>query len=60
VIVDIVTTEGEQAVLENMQRKAKAADKLFSSVIGQMQNALRLERGREFTKKEIIPDWMRA
>lgn len=55
---DIVTTEGEIAVLENLQRKAKAADKMFSALVEQMNNAIRIDRSTQFTSKETIPTWL--
>jgi hypothetical protein len=58
VVSDIVTTEGEQSVMENMQRKAKAADQMFSSLVAQMQQPLHIERSRNFTTKEEIPAWL--
>jgi hypothetical protein len=56
VIVDTITTEGEQSVLENRQRKAAAADKMFSSLVAQMRNAETVERSVRFT--EQIPVWL--
>ncbi len=58
VISDTVTTEGEQTVLENRQRKAAQADKLFSSLVEQMQNALAIERQNTATKPMEIPTWL--
>lgn len=56
--VDVVTTEGEQEVLKNLQRKALAADKMFSALVDQMNDALHVERGVNFTKKEQVPAWL--
>jgi len=56
--VDIVTTEGEQAVLKNLQRKATQADKMFSSLVAQMNQALSVDRGVKFTQREEIPSWL--
>lgn len=38
--VDIVTTEGEQQVMENLQRKAKQADVMFSALVEQMKGII--------------------
>lgn len=59
VTVDIVTTEGEQSVLDNLQRKAAQADTMFSALVGQMQNAMSIERSNPFTIPEQIPAWLR-
>lgn len=56
--VDIVTTEGEKSVLKNLQRKAEAADRMFSNLVGEMNNALQVERGRAFNEREKVPAWL--
>ena len=56
--VDIVTTEGEQQVLKNLQRKSAAADKMFSELVNHMHEAERIERSVPFTKTTEIPQWL--
>ena len=56
--VDIVTTEGEQSVLENLQRKAKAADKMFTALVDQMHKAISIDRSATFTTKQENPSWL--
>ncbi len=56
--VDVVTTEGEKSVLQNLQRKAEAADKMFSNLVGEMNKAQRIERSTSYTKKEELPAWL--
>lgn len=56
--VDIITTEGEQSVLKNLQRKATAADRMFSNLVGEMNQALRIERGQTFNEQEDVPSWL--
>ncbi len=56
--VDVVTTEGEKSVLQNLQRKAEAADKMFSALVRHMNDALHVERSVKFTKQEEIPQWL--
>ena len=58
VVVDIVTTEGEKSVLKNLQRKATAADKMFSDLVTYMNDSLAIDRGVKFTKKEKVPTWL--
>lgn len=58
VVVDIVTTEGEKSVLQNLQRKAKAADKMFSDLVEHMNAAVSIDRGVRFTKQEEVPAWL--
>jgi hypothetical protein len=56
--VDVVTSEGEQSVLANLQRKADAADRMFSSLVGHMNDALRVERSAKLTHHAEVPKWM--
>jgi hypothetical protein len=56
--VDIVTTEGEKSVLKNLQRKAAAADKMFSGLVAQMHDVASLDRGVTFTQTEEVPSWL--
>ena len=58
VVVDIVTTEGEQSVLKNLQRKSKAADKMFTDLVTYMNDAQHIARATTFTKREEIPSWL--
>jgi len=56
--VDIVTTEGEQKVLENFQRKARQADVMFTRLVSEMNRALNIERETNYTKPVEIPEWL--
>ncbi len=56
--VDLVTTEGEHDVMQNLQRKAAAADKMFASIVEHMNQELSIKRQKEFTKGVELPQWM--
>lgn len=56
--VDIVTTEGEKSVLQNLQRKAKAADKMFADLVRYMGEASAVDRSIKFTKQQEVPAWL--
>lgn len=58
VTVDIVTTEGGHNVMQNLQRKAMQADRMFSSLVAQMNSAQNLARGESFTLTPEIPAWL--
>jgi hypothetical protein len=58
VTVDIVTTEGEKSVLKNLQRKATAADRMFSNLVAEMNRASGVDRSVDFTQQEKIPLWL--
>mgnify|MGYP001581697007 CR=1 FL=1 len=57
VTVDIIATDGERGVLKNLQRKALAADKMFSELVAHMDDALHLKRDGVSTKEEL-PTWL--
>lgn len=56
--VDIVTTEGEQQVLKNLQRKAVAADKMFSSLVEHMNASIAIDKNVKFGQQEEVPSWL--
>jgi len=56
--VDIVATEGDLAVTKNLQRKAVAADRMFSSIVGYMDQSTKIETGRKFKTKSEVPQWL--
>lgn len=59
VLVDIITTEGSARALENLQRKADAADRMFASLVAHMQDALTIGRvGDVPDTKAEVPAWL--
>ena len=58
VVVDIITTPGESSVLKNLQRKAAAADEMFSRLVEYMNDSIKIERSREFLISEDVPSWL--
>lgn len=58
VTVDLVTTEGERMVTKNLKRKADAADKMFSSLVAEMNRAVKIDHHANFTTQEEIPAWL--
>ena len=59
VTVDIIATEGERRVQENMARKAAAADQMLAELVTHMNEALHLSMTQQQTNVEI-PGWLRA
>ncbi len=57
VTVDIIATEGERRVQENMARKAAAADHMFAELVSHMAGALRIAPSHYQPAVEI-PKWM--
>jgi hypothetical protein len=56
--VDVITTEGEHRVLANLQRKAKQADDMFSSLTAEMNNVLKIDNKKIFNNKMEVPNWL--
>lgn len=55
--LDVVATEGESRVLGNLRSKAERADKMFSAMIAEMNNATRVVTGNSFTNQTEVPSW---
>lgn len=58
VVSDIVTTEGEKSVLENLQRKAKAADRMFADLTAHMRDALDIDKNVVYDLPVEVPAWL--
>lgn len=56
--VDLVTSEGERGVLENLKRKADAADAMFAKLVELMNDHLSIRRGTDFTTISEVPSWL--
>jgi SNF2 family DNA or RNA helicase len=57
VTVDIIASEGEVRVKENMARKSAQADKMFSELVLHMNNALHQKREIK-TITHNLPEWL--
>lgn len=60
VTVDMVTTDGQQNVLRNMERKADAAARMFGQLVLLMREELHIHKTTGYTKKESVPSWLSA
>jgi hypothetical protein len=58
VTVDLVATEGERGIKENLHRKSEAADRMFTELVAHMGDALRLDRGPQFEHSVEAPAWL--
>jgi SNF2 family DNA or RNA helicase len=56
--VDIITTEGEQRVLRNLQNKAVQADQMFANLVSEMHNAMGINKINHHTKTLEVPSWL--
>ncbi len=58
VIVDLVATEGERGVKDNLRRKSVAADRMFTELVAHMNDAQRIARGIEYNGSVEVPSWL--
>lgn len=58
VTLDVVATEGEIRVLGNMRRKSQQADKMFSSLVAEMDRSTRITRPNPYVNKVEVPLWL--
>jgi hypothetical protein len=56
--LDVIASEGESRVLDNMRRKAVQAKQMFEEIIRQMNNAQKIERVNKNNKKMEMPSWL--
>ena len=57
VTVDIIASEGEQRVRDNMTRKAAQADKMFEELVKHMSNSINMERKTK-SISAALPSWI--
>ncbi len=58
VVVDVIHTEGQRKVLENLNRKAVAAQRMFANLVAEMNNAMSIDRINDHTKTIEVPSWL--
>lgn len=56
--VDMISSEGERGVLENLRRKESAADAMFTQLIELMNDQLNIHRSNPFTQRSALPSWI--
>jgi len=56
--LDVIATEGERRVIDNMRRKSEQANMMFAELVKHMGAAQKIERVNEATKQERIPTWL--
>lgn len=58
VVVDIVLTEGERRIMENLQRKRDQAERMFASLVSEMNHSISIDRKTYQQSPIAIPSWM--
>lgn len=55
--VDVITTPGAARVLANLQRKATQADRMFDSLVSNMNAAIGVQRTATYSTPAEVPSW---
>jgi len=58
VTVDIVLTEGERRIMENLQRKRQQAERMFSSLVSEMNHSLEITPKSYSLTPIAVPSWL--
>jgi len=58
VIVDIIATEGERGAKDNLRRKSEQADKMFTELVSNMNQELKVFRGNNRIEEVRLPSWL--
>jgi hypothetical protein len=58
VTVDMVTTDGQNNVVQNLQRKAVQAGEMFDRLVELMGRELSIERTKGYENKVEVPKWL--
>ena len=58
VVVDMITTDGQENVLANLNRKAEQAAAMFDKLVQMMWHGMKLDRDNKYTQKERVPSWL--
>jgi len=56
--VDVVLTEGQRRVMENLRQKGHKAEVMFENLVKEMNNSIEIDNSKNFSTKMEIPQWM--
>ena len=58
VTVDIIRTEAQERVMQNLKRKSDAADRMFADLVAYMNNTMKANGHRDFNEEMEVPKWL--
>ena len=58
VTVDIILTEGERRIMQNLQRKRGQAEQMFGNLVAEMNHSLDIQRKEYNTTPIEVPSWL--
>ena len=56
--VRIITTEGQQGVMNSLKRKTMQADRMFTNLVKHTNDAMHIERTAYGNQRETLPAWL--
>jgi hypothetical protein len=56
--VDVIATEGEERVLQNMRKKAEKAELMFTALVAAMHDSTRIDYANNYQTKVKVPAWL--
>jgi hypothetical protein len=57
--VDLISTDADDRIVENLQRKTEAASQMFSSLVAEMNHSLSIARSRNgYSHAVEVPGWL--
>ena len=58
VTVDVIHTQGQSRILENLTRKKVAAEGMFANLVAEMNNAIGIDRSIHHSTNIEVPSWL--
>lgn len=58
VINDIIATEGQRGIKDNMKRKGDQASRMFSLLVEHMNAAMKVDASYKFSQRAEVPSWL--
>ncbi len=56
--VNLIFTSGQRKVLDNLKRKSKNADDMFSMLVKMMYKGLEIKRSNDYVNEMEVPEWL--
>jgi hypothetical protein len=57
-MVDIILTEGERRIMDNLHRKRQQAEQMFGHLVAEMNHSLNIERKQYNNSPVELPSWL--
>lgn len=58
VVVDVISTEGERGIVENLKRKSDQADHMFAQMVTHMNDAMNVQGDDRRMLNAEVPSWL--